>query len=271
MIKLTLFNLLVIGFFFTAVLTPNLIKFLAQEKITGVNYRGEVIPLAGGLIFVAGLLLTVLFLRLATGEHPLELMYLTIGVLAISILGLLDDLAGNGETRGFKGHMIKLAEGKLTTGGLKAIGGGMIAVFIVVPFSQNWAELIINSAIAALSINTINLLDLRPGRAIKGFLLGLVIIFIFGNWEQLMMVSIVAGIVLAYMSFDLQAKIMMGDTGSNALGLVLGLAMVWSLPMAGKLLGLMLLVLLQLIAEIYSFSKLIERSPFLALLDRLGR
>jgi UDP-N-acetylmuramyl pentapeptide phosphotransferase/UDP-N-acetylglucosamine-1-phosphate transferase len=64
---------------------------------------------------------------------------------------------------------------------------------------------------------------------------------------------------------------MMGDTGSNALGLALGLTMVWGLPFTGKLLGLSILVAIHIVAEIYSISKLIEQSPVLRLLDKLGR
>ncbi|MBS4026471.1 MAG: hypothetical protein KGZ96_12455, partial [Clostridia bacterium] len=212
-----------------------------------------------------------LFLQFVTGQQPLELIYLTIGILAISMLGLLDDLVGNGENRGFKGHIRKLAEGKLTTGGLKAIGGGIISLYLVLPFSQNWVEIITNSFLVALAINTINLLDLRPGRAIKGFFTGLIVIFAFGNLHQLMVVGIVAGITLAYLPYDFKAKIMMGDTGSNALGLALGLTMVWGLPFTGKLLGLSILVAIHIVAEIYSISKLIEQSPVLRLLDKLGR
>jgi UDP-N-acetylmuramyl pentapeptide phosphotransferase/UDP-N-acetylglucosamine-1-phosphate transferase len=271
MIKLTFINLLFMGYFFAALLSPYFIRFLSQEKITGVNYQGEVVPLAGGLIFVASLLSAGLFLQFVTGQQPLELIYLTIGILAISMLGLLDDLVGNGENRGFKGHIRKLAEGKLTTGGLKAIGGGIISLYLVLPFSQNWVEIITNSFLVALAINTINLLDLRPGRAIKGFFTGLIVIFAFGNLHQLMVVGIVAGITLAYLPYDFKAKIMMGDTGSNALGLALGLTMVWGLPFTGKLLGLSILVAIHIVAEIYSISKLIEQSPVLRLLDKLGR
>ena len=44
------------------------------------------------------------------------------------LFGLLDDLVGTGTRRGFRGHVGALRHGELTTGLLKLVGGGLVAV-----------------------------------------------------------------------------------------------------------------------------------------------
>ena len=64
---------------------------------------------------------------------------------------------------------------------------------------------------------------------------------------------------------------MLGDAGSNALGAVLGFGSVGKLTARGRLLAIAALAGLTIVGETRSLGKLIERTPFLLHLDRLGR
>jgi UDP-N-acetylmuramyl pentapeptide phosphotransferase/UDP-N-acetylglucosamine-1-phosphate transferase len=76
----------------------------------------------------------------------------------------------------------------------------------------------------------LNLLDLRPGRAIKGFLIFLFLIAILGLGDiDWLLLAPLLGAVLYYLLIDLRAGAMMGDAGSNVLGLTLGYLCVISL------------------------------------------
>jgi UDP-GlcNAc:undecaprenyl-phosphate/decaprenyl-phosphate GlcNAc-1-phosphate transferase len=71
--------------------------------------------------------------------------------------------------------------------------------------------------------------------------------------------------------YDLREMTMLGDAGSNALGALLGLSSVDRFTGRGRKLAIAALAGLNLLGETRSFNELIERSPLLARLDRLGR
>ena len=67
-------------------------------------------------------------------------------------------------------HLTALARGRLTTGAVKAVGGlaaGLAAGFILHPGRP--AAIVLDALLIALTANLLNLLDLRPGRCLKGF------------------------------------------------------------------------------------------------------
>jgi UDP-N-acetylmuramyl pentapeptide phosphotransferase/UDP-N-acetylglucosamine-1-phosphate transferase len=70
---------------------------------------------------------------------------------------------------------------------------------------------------------------------------------------------------------DLHEHLMLGDTGANVLGAVLGLAVVLDVGRGPRNVVLIGLVLLTLIAEAVSFSAVIARVPILRRFDMLGR
>ncbi len=128
----------------------------------------------------------------------------------------------------------------------------------------------------ALFTNLLNLLDLRPGRAIK-FYLGLVVIVglssvLTGNYQLLLLMLPLIGTVVGGISpFDLKARAMMGDAGANVLGISAGILAVSQLDYSGKLTALAILVLVHVVADRYSLSRLIAHSRILSLFDNLGR
>ncbi|NLZ44184.1 MAG: hypothetical protein GX894_04945 [Clostridia bacterium] len=136
--------------------------------------------------------------------------------------------------------------------------------------------LVLRALVAALSANTLNLFDLRPGRAVKAylFLIFLPVLFLRGGRVDLrylyLMLPAVAG-VFAYMPYDLRAQGMLGDTGANYLGALLGgLVVLFGDPVfTGG--ALLLLVFLHICAEKFSFTRVIAENRLLKFLDELGR
>lgn len=260
-------------------MTPRVAQMLAEAGFLRPNYRKEDIPLGVGMVFALTLL--VVSPAVIWWEPALtQVLYVSLfGIFSLTFLGLVDDALGSRAASGLKGHLMRLVKhGEITTGALKALMGGMVALSVTAgqhahSFStEAVVQWMYQALIIALSINSINLLDLRPGRAGKGFVVGAVSLMIVG-WSRLELVplAIVLGVLLAYLPRDLQAKSMMGDTGANGLGVIVGITSVWVLPTAAQLLLLALLVLFHLYTEKYSLTKTIEKNKVLNYLDMLGR
>jgi hypothetical protein len=81
--------------------------------------------------------------------------------------------------------------------------------------------------------------------------------------------TILPAVILA--PYDLQEMAMLGDAGSNALGALLGLNSVDRLAGRSRWLAIGALAGLNLFGEVRSLGELIERTPVLRDLDRLGR
>jgi len=191
---------------------------------------------------------------------------------AMAALGLLDDRFGRRDTGGFRGHFKKLLlERTITTGAVKALGGGIVALALAVAIPNQKAQWPLNAVLIALSANALNLIDLRPGRAFAGFVLGLALVAavcgfrLQGAWP-------IAALTLpaAAMAWpDMRGRAMMGDTGSNALGAALGLTLALDGGVITKALAVVFLAALHIICEKYSLTAIIERSPALRKLDAL--
>jgi UDP-N-acetylmuramyl pentapeptide phosphotransferase/UDP-N-acetylglucosamine-1-phosphate transferase len=132
-------------------------------------------------IVAVGLALVSGFPLRSNPETQAQVIWLYLGVMAAMwVLGAVDDIWGTREVGGFKGHFKKLLfERKLTTGALKALGGGAVALaagWLIHPHDLLQAALA--AMVIALATNTLNLLDLRPGRAVAVFFLGLGVTYI---------------------------------------------------------------------------------------------
>jgi len=262
----------IVAFLLTTVSLPRLLDMIGRSGFTRKNYAGSPIPVGIGFVFTLAVLGAVAVNYFIWSD---SLRFYGLGfVMAMaimSLLGLIDDFWGTREVLGLKGHFRSLFRGKLTTGALKALGGFVLALLLS-GIMANVHEIIINTLIIVLSINYINLLDLRPGRAAKGFFLTALLLAI-GGWgrAELVFLAAVTGSLIAYAPYDLKAKSMMGDTGSNALGVALGICAVWLLNIQFKIGYLIILVALHLFAEKYSLTTVIAHNRFLNYLDRLWR
>src|SRR5690554_1091556 len=195
---------------------------LIGSNATGRNYLNEDIPVGMGVMFPIALICSLAILYIFFSLDLILFIFL-LGFITMAFVGFIDDILGNKDIQGLKGHIGKLLKVELTTGGLKALMGGIIALFISMPFQNNILILLLDGLIIALFTNLINLLDLRPGRAIKAYLLYSIILFIFFYSHQyIYLLLIVTVIVLIYFPMDIKAQAMMGDVGSNTLGFTLG-------------------------------------------------
>jgi UDP-GlcNAc:undecaprenyl-phosphate GlcNAc-1-phosphate transferase len=261
-------------------LAPAVFRMLDRGRLVQPNYLHEQIPTGAGILFllaiVPSLMLSALMRSVgvhaavwASGAMQRMEWAVVIVVLGFSCLGLLDDAVGTKEARGLRGHVKALLDGQLTTGMVKAIYGGLLS-FIVAVVAPLTAPPLLSALLVSLAANTINLFDLRPGRALKAFFVGYVIIALFsgGSGGPILCVAAAAAVLLPW---DLQAKVMLGDTGANVLGATLGLFVAAQFSVAVQILTLIGLVSLHVYAEKRSLTQLIADVALLRWFDNLGR
>lgn len=256
----------------TSISMPMVYGMLINSNCTSLNYNKEKIPISMGLVFV--LIQTIIVFSVSTYTHKNIVINLTyiLAMILIGLIGLIDDLVGENDVKGFKGHIRALFKGKLTTGGLKAIIGFIAATLISIIVSESYIDFMVNVILIALFTNIINLFDLRPGRAGKVFVfIAIILLITTRNSEASIILFSAIGIMTIYMKYDLKAKVMMGDIGSNTLGITLGAFCANTQPLNIKIIYLLILVALHLVSEFYSFSKIITKNKLLNYLDRLGR
>jgi hypothetical protein len=127
---------------------------------------------------------------------------------------------------------------------------------------------VLTTGLVAGTANLVNLLDLRPGRATKaGALLALPLLA--GPAGGLAAGPL--GASVAVLPADLDERVMLGDCGANALGAVLGLRLAAGPSRSGRAAALAVVTALTLASEKVSFTRVIESTPGLRELDRLGR
>jgi len=231
------------------------------------NYLGRSVPAATGLLFI---LVGLPALWLAAGPFEAKVAG-TIVIAALGGAGLLDDLfAQRRQARGLRGHLGALLRGRVTTGAVKAFVGlaaGAAAGAALDPGRP--AVIALDALLIALTANLINLLDLRPGRALKAFGLGSMAVAAVSPKGLLVLAPLLAGAVVSAPS-DLSGRAMMGDVGSNALGGALGLALVLTMGPWARAAAVGVLIALHIAAERISLTEVIRRSRLLAAFDRVG-
>jgi len=252
----------------------------AAEVFTRENFRQRTLPTAVGvvvaLVVVAGA--AVVAVADAAGWDPDAAIPGGLGcavtvAVGFALLGLLDDLGGVGQSGGFKGHLAELAHGRLTTGGAKLFGGAALGIVAAAPLAgDDVVRLLADGALIALAANLANLFDRRPGRVVKvGLLAGLLLVIGVGLEPQLAGVALALGAAAGLLGFDLRERLMLGDAGANVVGAVLGLGVVLTCSSTTRWVVLAVVLVLNLVSEVVSFSRVIDAVPPLRALDRLGR
>ena len=259
-----------------AALTPLVLNRLSQAGATRENYRGRKLPVPVGLVIVPAALIALipvmLLARLTDADvYPDNLGFAVVFVPGVALLGLIDD-ALSGAGRGWRGHGQDVLSGALSTGLLKAGGTLGLALLVASSLPGSDADFLLATAVLVLATNAFNLLDLRPGRSVKAFvLLGIGLTLSTGNTEALAGLGIFVAPVLVAGWFDLREKAMLGDAGSNAIGGLAGLWIVLTLDTDGQVVALLVLLALNLFGEFRSISNVIEKVPGLRHLDSIGR
>ena len=265
--------LILTGLLGTYAIIPLFRSLLIESNVLRPNYKKDMIPVSMGIVFLPMLIINAIILAYFTTNFKdmLHIFIFLFGLVSMFFAGILDDIIGNRDVSGLKGHFKSLLNGKLTTGGFKALFGGFIGLVISIPISKNIYDIVINTFILALSTNLMNLLDLRPGRAIKGYLvISIVLLFTLGEYTRNLLLLILPNVV-AYFNQDLKAKAMMGDTGSNVLGISIGILFVMGYSLKVRLIWLAFLIFIHILTEKYSLTKIIENNKFLNFIDKLGR
>jgi UDP-N-acetylmuramyl pentapeptide phosphotransferase/UDP-N-acetylglucosamine-1-phosphate transferase len=267
-------------------LTPPILRHLQAEGFTRENYRGVRLPFPGGIAIVAAAVLAVGLCSALVAIAELDLFGIAAPIdltypLGVALLGLVDDLLA-GISRGWRGHGRAVLAGEFSTGALKAVGSLALALYLLdgTALGEGVPEYLLAVALLVLTTNLFNLLDLRPGRSAKAFLLlGVLLSLVawhgrFDEFEEIIPLWIVgplAAPILVIGFYDLKERTMLGDVGSNVIGAVAGLWLLYAFNTTGQLIALAIVLALTVYGELRSLNTLIERTPLLRQIDSIGR
>lgn len=282
-------------------------KRIKASQWERTNFHGATVSLRGG-VAMAGASVASAAVASALSDQPRAALGGVVASLGGGLAGYIDDVDqgahdGDKVAKGLKGHLGALAHGQVTTGVIKiaGIGASALAASALVgskatSVGAKAADLALNTVLIAGTANLANLLDLRPGRALKATVLVAAPLSYFScagakapalgasdapsakpvspasaaSAQRLLASGLNAAAITALVE-DLQETTMLGDTGANAAGALLGTSLAandsWKLRL-GVALGVVSLILA---SEKVSFSKVIAANPALNWLDQLWR
>jgi UDP-N-acetylmuramyl pentapeptide phosphotransferase/UDP-N-acetylglucosamine-1-phosphate transferase len=269
---------------------------VAPATLARTNYRGRTVTLAGGPALAVGATTAAA----AGTSDPRTRAAVLVAGLGAGTVGGYDDLVGmrpEQKAKGFRGHLAALSQGRVTSGLVKIAGVGasaLVASALIgapagrprkigttsrkllpqrVPettVSRKLWHIALGAGVIAGTANLVNLLDLRPGRAIKaGLLAGAPLAA--GSDAAGGIAAGTVGAAAALLPADLNEEIMLGDAGANALGALLGVALAARTGTVGRAVLLAGLAALTATSEKVSFTQVIQHTPVLRELDALGR
>ncbi|PMB99519.1 hypothetical protein [Brevibacterium luteolum] len=248
-----------------------------SDRLDRTNHAGETVSLIEGPAAAAGATTVAIF------ADPLpHRLAATLATTAAGVLGAVDDFAESGSEKGLRGHLSALARGEVTTGGLKILGISASSVVAALigrdadelfgsQIAGSLADAVLAGGVIAGTANLINLLDLRPARALKASAALAGIGLLTGRGAALVLTGGSLGVVAAAFADDAAGLTMLGDTGANALGSLLGTAAALDASRTELALSLALLAGLTLASEKVSFTEVIESTPGLRELDAWAR
>jgi UDP-GlcNAc:undecaprenyl-phosphate GlcNAc-1-phosphate transferase len=249
----------------------------APRRLVRTSYAGRPVPAVLGLAMMLSITLVVALVGLVRGgalqlDPAAAVAIPALAAAVVATVGALDDLMGSEEHRGFRGHLGGILRGRLTTGVAKLAVGVAAGVFLAVGMGGGPVRVVAAAVLIAGSINLWNALDVVPGRALKWAAVVLVPVLVATAGEPY---GIVAGSALGgvagVLAFDLRERGMLGDAGSNPLGLLVGLGLALALPTWGVVAAAAAVLALQAAAETVTISRAIEAVAPLRWFDRLGR
>ncbi|WP_216829458.1 hypothetical protein [Alkalihalobacterium elongatum] len=244
--------------------------FFTRMNWTSINFLKNPVPYSIGFFVLYSYLIFAIFspweIHLFSG---ISIVYL----LGLWLIGLIDDIFGEKNIKGLKGHIGKfIREGSFSTALLKLTGTLMLAyiwISLVEPVTlEQWVRY---SIILILTPHVMNLFDTRPLRVWKVSLLHVAIFLPY------VAVDVPFAYYLFLLSFfflfyvlDGHAVAMLGDNGATLMGGILAVVTVMHAPIQQQYIVIILLILLTVVAERVSFTKWIEKHPFMKILDQWG-
>jgi hypothetical protein len=242
------------------------------------NYRGRPVGVWLGAAFVGTVLASVGGSELAhlvvhgrAGAHAGETGWMLAGCAAVFLAGLYDDFRP-ARTRGLASQLGALARGRITSGVVKLVAIGLAAAAVTWGLGARGERFVVGAAVVAGSANVWNLLDVRPGRALKFFLpaaAALTVLAPAGAYPALGATAFGAGAVA--LAADLREWAMLGDGGANVLGFIVGLGLFFVLTPAQLVVALAAILAVHGASETVTLSRLIEGAPVLRWFDDVGR
>jgi hypothetical protein len=272
---------LVVSALVAAVALGPWLRDMLRTGLARENYAGRRLAFPAGAALVACSLIALAPLAVLDDRASLDLLdpglrQWMVYVLGVAMLGLLDDALGRGShadtPRGWRGHARVVMSGGFSTGAIKAVGAFALAAYAVSGRGREGIDYVGDLALLLLATNLFNLIDLRPGRVEKAF--GLLLAGLcLGAWtdEPLTLLGIFIGPVAVGAYFTLRERAMLGDTGSNLVGALAGIAMLVTLGDTGRWIALAIVAALTIFGEFRSISKSIESIPPLRWLDSVAR
>ncbi len=274
----------VLGVLFGWQLWSGLRNMFERPVFLRLNYRGVQLPTSVGLVLPIAVFCTSAVIVVvaaigpdAAGPAQRSLALTAMAVAGFSLLGVVDDVAVDQGTSGYRGHLRALLSGRMSAGSLKMVAGPAIAVVAVHPISGGSVTwLLVDGAIVALAANLANLFDRAPGRVTKVSLLcGAALTIgtaatVGVPYEVTGMVVVIAA-ACGLLVPELRERLMLGDAGANPLGASIGLAVVISQSQSVRVGVLIGLLAMNLLSERVSFSSVIASVAPLRWLDMLGR
>ena len=236
------------------------------------NYARRPVTLLGGPVLAVSATVSALL-----GAPPGQRAAAAVVGTAAGLVGGYDDLAGarpeQAGDKGLAGHLAALRAGRVSAGAVKVAGIGAAAAAAAVLTRRGsgtsaLVDGVLTTGLVAGTANLLNLLDLRPGRAGKAAV-ALAATGLGGPAGGLAAGPL--GATLGVLPADLGERVMLGDCGANAVGALLGLRLAALPGRPARALVLGVVTALTLASEQVSFTRVIESTPVLRELDRLGR
>ena len=239
-----------------------------------VNQREVPVVLGFGVLFgsIAGSFALVFSISV-TDEAPVGRVGTSLVIVVVALMfaaGLFDDRRGDESARGFRGHMTSVGGGALTGGLVKIVAGGLAGGIAAIP-AEGLGHKIEVFLLVPLTANLFNLMDRAPGRALKVAFVFFVPLLVFGPAGFAVGAAGVVGALVAVAPDDMRERAMLGDAGANPIGAVVGLGLAYSLDEPFRLLAVILIGALNVVSEKVSFSRVIDSTPWLKAVDRIGR
>lgn len=282
----------------------------SAERLDRMNFRGRTVSLAGGPALAIGASASAA-VGAGSPAAASAALTAGLGAGAVGLYDdVVGARPEQRAAKGFRGHLSALRHGRVTSGLVKIVGvgaAGLVASALLAVDRRTaadrrtadrravdrravdgrergpragagrceprcrvtaTADVLLGAGVIAGMANLVNLLDLRPGRALKaGVLVGAPLIGGRTGGLAAGPVGAAAGLLPA----DLDEDIMLGDSGANALGALLGVALAARTGPVGRAAILAVVGGLTAASEKVSFTSVIERTPALRRVDQLGR